>query len=137
MPKPRSWRLISVSCNSVVVFELIFRSVIHLGFIFIYRSEVEVQLVEIQFSKHHLLRLFLHWMYLTSLSKIQWTQIKGSLPLFSEVSLLMFLNFIVIWHLEFIFIQGSHKSMRLCTFSFYTKIIKHDSMFLLERDFSG
>ena len=65
------------SCKSFIISGLIFRSLIHFEFIFVYgvkkcSSYIVLQVVD-QFSQHHLLRRlsFLHCIFLPPLSKIR------------------------------------------------------------------
>ena len=65
------------SSKSFIVSGLTFRSLIHLGFIFVYSvkecSNFILLHVDVQFPKHHLLKSlpFLHCIFLPPLSKIR------------------------------------------------------------------
>ena len=70
-------------CMSFIVSGLIFRSLIHFEFIFVYgvrkcSSFILLQVVD-QFSQHHLLKRssFLHCIFLPPLSKIRGPQVRG------------------------------------------------------------
>ena len=70
------------SSKSFIVSGLTFRSLIHFEFIFVYGvrkcSNFILLHVAVQFSQHHLLRLFLpHCIFLPSLSKIRYPWVHG------------------------------------------------------------
>ena len=88
------------SSKSFIVAGLIFRSLIHFEFIFVYGARecwnFILLHVPVQFSQHHLLKRlsFLHCIFLPPLSKIRWPYVRGfisGLSLLFHVSIFLFL----------------------------------------------
>ena len=87
--------LLVISCNSFIFSGLIFRSLIHFEFIFVYGVTnyscfILLQVVD-QFSQHHLIKRlsFCHCIFLPPLAKIRCLQVHG---LISGLSVLFHLS---------------------------------------------